>query len=108
MIVALDFEDTITAHPAFFAFLSKSLINAGHVVIVITLRDDRDNLKTELDAYGIRYTELVTADEGVLDRPDVIKWKSEICRDRGVEIFFEDNHAIIEHVDESVMTFRPM
>lgn len=29
MIVALDVEDAITAHPAFFAFLSNALIEAA-------------------------------------------------------------------------------
>lgn len=108
VIVALDVEDTITSHSTFFAFLSNALVDAGHTVIVITLRDDRDDVAAELDAYGVRYTELVTADEDVLARPDVAKWKGEVCRDRGVEIFFEDTPEIIKHVGDSVLTFLPI
>lgn len=72
------------------------------------MRDDRENLKAELAAYGVKYTQLVTADDEVLSRPDALKWKGEICRDRGVDILFEDSPGIIEHVDDAVLTFVPV
>ena len=43
MVVAFDIDDTISRHPQFFAFLTQALIAAGHKVLIITFRSDRQS-----------------------------------------------------------------
>ena len=105
MVVAFDIDDTITRHPKFFSLLTKALVAAGHDVIIITYREDREPTNKALAEWDIAYTKLVTSRTNDLLSHGPDEWKAEICRQFSVEIIFEDMHEVIQHIDKSVVTF---
>jgi hypothetical protein len=105
MIIALDIDDTISANPKFFSFLSHAAMNAGYTVIIITYRENREIAMQDLEEWGIAWDKLFTATMEDLDTHGFNKWKSHICREEGVNVFFEDMIEVLDHVDESVTKF---
>ena len=101
MVIAFDIDDTITRHPKFFSVISSALVDAGHVVLIITNRhpDDRRATEMELQQYGIRFAELVMCELGA----SFFSWKAKICKERGVEVFFEDMQEVIREVGEETL-----
>ncbi|MCA9298027.1 MAG: HAD family hydrolase [Phycisphaerales bacterium] len=104
MTIAFDIDDTITRHPGFFSFLTGALIDAGHRVIIITFRDDRESAMESLEEMGVRYTELVTSSREEHEEFGLFEWKGEVCRRHGVEVFFEDDAAVLQYVDPSIVS----
>ena len=107
MIVALDIDDIITRHPEFFAFISNSLMDAGHHVMVITMRDDRALTEETLQNWGIAYHELFCWSMESCDLAKTDQWKAEVCRRHQVDVLFEDDPDILAHVDGSTTCFLP-
>jgi len=109
MVIAFDIDDTITRHPAFFSLSSQALVQAGHRVLIITFRDESGRSDTEADlaGWGIAYDELICWSVANCDLADVDRWKSMVCREHGVELFFEDDAAALAHVDEATVCLQP-
>lgn len=108
MNIALDIDDTITRHPEFFAFLSASLRDAGHRVLIITFRENRDATIADLRKWGIEYDNVVTSTlESTLEL-GVDEWKAAVCREHQIDIFFEDDPAVLKHVDDVVLCMMPV
>lgn len=109
MTIALDIDDTITRHPAFFALVSRALVQAGHRVLIITFRDEAGRADTEADlaGWGIAYDELICRSMASCDLAEVDAWKAAVCREHGVEMFFEDDAAVLAHVDEQTVCMQP-
>ena len=108
MVVGMDIDDTITRHPAFFSFLAGALLAAGHEVIIITFREDREDTKALLEEWNIGYTKLITSSIEACFEHGVNEWKAAVCRENQVEIFFEDDPEVIQHVDESTVCMMPV
>jgi hypothetical protein len=108
MIVALDVDGTITRNPPFFALLSGALKAAGHEVIILTFREDRDALAADLAEWGIAYGRLITATTTDLLAGGPDEWKARVCRELGVDVFFEDVPEVLERLDDSVLAFLPV
>ena len=108
MIIGLDIDDTITRHPEFFSFLSHNLIEAGHQVVIITFREDRENTKEFLEQNQIAYSKLVTSILESNMEYGVYEWKSAMCKQHGVEIFFEDDPNVLKHIEESTVCMMPV
>jgi hypothetical protein len=91
MNIGLDFDDTITRHPEFFAALTAAMRQAGHKVYIITFRDEADAKETvsELDQWHIVYDAIHYAP--VFD----LQWKANKCRELGVTVFFEDMPEVV-------------
>ncbi len=102
MVIGIDIDDTITRHPRFFAFLSQALVAAGHRVAIITFREDPVATSATLEAWGVRWTELVTSDLGSQLEHGVDEWKGAMCREHGVEVLFEDDPEVLRHVDPAI------
>ena len=108
MIIALDIDDTITRRPEFFSHLSRSLVAAGHRVLIITYKQDRDSAEADLRSWGIAYDLLITSTlESCLEH-GVEQWKAAVCREHGVDVFFEDDPDVLRHVDDSVACLVPV
>lgn len=104
MKLALDIDDTITRHPAFFAFLTRALRAAGHEVIVISYRVDRAGAERDLTSWGITYDQLLLwSNDLPLDEMDA--WKGRVCAEQGVDVFFEDDPITIDNVPEGTLCF---
>jgi hypothetical protein len=102
MVIGIDIDDTITRHPGFFAFLTEALIAAGHRVVIITFREDRERTAAALEAWGVQWTELVTSDLSSQLEHGVDEWKGVMCREHGVEVLFEDDPDVLMHVDPAI------
>lgn len=102
--LGLDIDDTITRHPAFFALVSASFIAAGHRVVIITMRTDRAGAEAELARHGIQWTELHVFPED-LHWSKLWPWKGDVCRERGVDVFFDDSPDILVHMPASTVPF---
>lgn len=109
MVIAFDIDDTITRHPAFFSFISQALVQAGHRVLIITFRDEssRSDTESELAEWGIAYDQLICWSMSSCDLADVDRWKAMVCREHGVELFFEDDVAVLAHVDDATVCLQP-
>lgn len=108
MIIGLDIDNTITRHPEFFASMTRRLTADGHRIVIITFREDREHTVQALSEWGICYDVLVTSTvQAHLDH-GVDEWKGVVCRQQGVEIFFEDDPTVLRHVDPSVVCFMPV
>ena len=105
MVIGLDIDDTITRHPEFFALMSQALVAAGHEVVIITFRDDREATQEDLESWGVAYTKLVTSSLEAHLEHGVDEWKGVVCSEHGVEVFFDDDPDVIRYVDSSVTTF---
>jgi hypothetical protein len=108
MVIALDIDDTITCDTKFFSFLTNALIAASHRVIIITFRQDRIGAENDLRSWAIAYTELVTATTDDLQLHGVDLWKAHICRDRGVNVFFEDSAEVCLNIGEETLCLMPL
>lgn len=102
MVIGIDIDDTITRHPGFFAFMTEALVAAGHEVVIITFRENAELTAADLAKWGVRYTKLVTSSlESHLEH-GVYEWKGMVCREHGIEVFFEDDPHVLRHVDPSI------
>ena len=104
MRVRIDIDGTITQSPEFFAFLSKALIDAGHQVIIVTYRLDREVTAEELADYGVQYHELVIPES--FDH-EVADWKIEAYNRVKPDIVFEDMLEVINGLPPSVVSLVP-
>lgn len=105
LTIAIDIDDTISRSPAFFSFLSKAAVAAGHRVLIVTLREDRSGAEKELLDWGIEWHELFMASSEALDEHGLYEWKSKVCEEHGVDVIFDDMVEILDHVDDSVTRF---
>lgn len=103
MIIGFDIDDTITAHPAFFAVVSQALRLAGHRVVVITMRIDAVRAAADLQAFGVVYDELHCFD--IDARGDYWGWKGRLCASLGVEVFFDDSPDILSRMPAGTLPF---
>ena len=108
MIVAFDIDGTISRAPEFFALISRSLVDAGHRVLIITFREDEDDTRRLLSGWDIRYHELLLSSLEECARYGVDQWKAAVCRERGVDVFFEDDPDVLAHVDASTLCLMPV
>jgi hypothetical protein len=108
LIVAIDIDDTITRHPEFFAFLTRSLVEAGHEVLIVTFRIDRENAELELREWGISYTELLTPSPDPESEEGTDKWKAQLCATRCVDVFFEESPEVLRLLGPTVLGLMPV
>ena len=104
MVIALDIDDTITLHPAFFAAFSSAMRAAGHTIVIITLRESERLARADLASMGIVFDRIVCATpDGLAEHG--YAWKASVCRELGVDVFFEDSPRILSHVDPKTLAF---
>ena len=108
MIVRFDIDDTITLHPEFFSLISHALINAGHKVIIITIREDQQTAENDLKLWNVVYNKLVTSTLESCLVHGVNEWKAGVCRQNNVDIFFDDDPHVIKHIDDSTFCIMPI
>lgn len=85
MTLGLDIDDTITRHPAFFALVAAAMLDAGHRVVIITMRVDRPRAMADLARMGVRRSTLhVFPEDGVAG--EYCRLKIDICRIEAVDL----------------------
>lgn len=105
MHVGIDIDETITAAPAFFAFLSRALRREGHRVTILTLRRCREGAETTLRELGISYDTLETLPpefEGC-----VVTWKVERVHALGLDVLVDDLTDVANRVRDDVFVLVP-
>ena len=108
MIVGFDIDDTITQYLEFFSLVSNALTNAGHRVVIITFRENRQTTESDLDQWNIAYSELITSTLDTCFEYGINEWKAEMCRQHDVDIFFDDDPRVLKHVDMSTICIMPL
>jgi hypothetical protein len=103
MRIAIDIDDTITRNPVFFSFLTRSFSNEGHHVVILTHRTDEARARLDLQANGIVYHQLICY--RFEEEIPWEKWKGHICTQEQLEILFDDNPEVINHLPEGVQGF---
>jgi hypothetical protein len=100
MRVGLDLDGLLDERPDFFLFLSVALKAGGHFVAVLTYRDPASRLRTEekLASWGITYDELRFA-RSLAD-------KGRLCRELGLDVYFDDQDECVVGVDETTTVFK--
>jgi hypothetical protein len=108
MVIGLDIDDTITRNSEFFSFLSQAAVNAGHKVIIITFREDREVVQKALKEWNIAYDELITSTLESSFQYGVNGWKAAMCRENKIDVFFDDDLSVIKHIDASTLCLMPV
>lgn len=100
MRIGLDLDGLLDEQPAFFAFLTAVLRAGGHFVTVLTYRDPEGRARTEaqLAGWGVVHDELHFARS--LDD------KGRLCRELGLDIYFDDQDKCIRDVGERTTVFK--
>lgn len=109
--VAFDIDDTITANPEFFRFLSHSIKKAGGNVYIISSRTDMrevyDATVKELKELDIVFDDIILIPEmriaqeicpvKELNSYQKYIWqKIKYCEELGVKLYFDDEEAVVE------------
>lgn len=89
--LGLDLDGCVDEAPIFFNVLTT--VWPGDVV-VITFRQDRATAESDLDRFGIRYSELVLVDS--------LEAKAQVVRDKGVMVYFDDQPETLRDVPSCV------
>lgn len=95
MIVAIDFDGTITSNFSFYHQLSYLFKKSGHKVIVLSGCNParRKEVHKSLNKIGFPYDILICRPESVKTGPSGIgKWKKETLLEYNVDLWF-DNEA---------------
>lgn len=105
MHVVLDIDETITASPAFFAFLARALRREGHRVTVVSLRRCREGADRTLSELAIEHDALETLP---MDHAGcVVDWKVERIHALRPDVVVDDLPAIANRVGEGVFVLVP-
>ena len=100
MIIGFDVDQTITRCPQFFAVMSDALVSAGHTVLIITFRVDRECTEHDLKEWGVRYSKLITYPPELVIDDDPDAWKAQVCRRHDVDVFVDDDPSVLMHMDD--------
>jgi hypothetical protein len=105
MRIGIDIDGTITRSPKFFAILSAALVSAGHHVVVVTYRLDRELTENELNEYGVQYHEMIMPSS--YDH-EIADWKINAYGELELDIVFEDMLEVVNGLSSSIVSFIPL
>lgn len=107
--IGLDLHGVIDENPAFFAALSKALVDAGHEVHILTGPRVNEDLVNQLKGFNISYTHLFSIVDYHLSKGTPItydakgrafmddylwdKTKAEYCKEHDIELHLDDTEA---------------
>ena len=100
MRIGLDLDGLLDERPAFFSFLTAALRAGGHFVAVLTYRDPESRPRTEaqLADWGVACDELRFARS--------LSDKGRLCRELGIDVYFDDQDECIQDVPETTTVFK--
>lgn len=89
MRIGIDLDETISALPTWFAFLSKAVVSAGHEIHVITNREpgSESEVIAELAEHGVEYSKVHVPTTNV----DPPSWKGELARGLELDLMIDDS-----------------
>ncbi len=89
--LGIDLDGCVDEAPVFFNILSH--VWPGDV-IVVTFRKDREKAVADLEAHGIRFTDLVLVDS--------FEAKSKVIAERGITFYIDDQPEMLRNVPANV------
>ena len=104
MIVVIDVDETVTAAPVFFSWLSRALRRDGHRVIILTVRRDREDTARLLVRLGVAWDELVTPPPEA-DR--ALEWKISRARELAPDVLIDDCVDLVNALDVTTFALVP-
>lgn len=93
MIVALDYDGTITSNIVFYQQLCHMLHRSGHVVIILSgCKPERvEEVKWDLKNINVYYDFLITRPPEVKRGPEEIgSWKKDMLKEYQIDILFDN------------------
>ena len=75
--IGIDIHGMIDYDPEFFAILSKTLVESGHQIHVMTGSEIQPAIIAELRGYGIYWTHLFSISDYYKNKPDIQMWRDE-------------------------------
>ncbi len=90
--VVCDVDETITAWPRFFSWLTRALVRDGHHVTILTVRRDRAETAQLLERYGIVFDALETPPSST---GDALAWKIARARALASDVLFDDSVEVV-------------
>lgn len=103
MTIGFDIDGTITRCPPFFSLISHALIAAGHRVLIITFREDRNSAANDLRDWNVVYSELITWSYTRYAGQDMYAWKARVCARGDVDILFDDDPQVLSALPDDVL-----
>ena len=103
MNIGIDIDDTITRNPEFFSLMSKTFLEAGHNVYIITFRENVEKTAAFLKQLNISYTELICSSIDVQMEHGINEWKGWVCQEYSIDVFFEDKPEILKRIPSSTL-----
>ena len=101
MNIGIDLDHTITDAPWLFRILAKGLLAEGHLVYIITYRENREDTIKDLHDLDIPYTELITP---LGDTLPPGPWKAKIAEKINLDIMIDDAPEVIRDMPKKVKT----
>lgn len=93
MLVAIDYDGTITSNYNFYVQLTSMLIKSGHTVIILSgCNPSRiKEIYIDLAHNGITYHKLISRPKHVISGPQSIgKWKRQMIEYLKVDVWFDN------------------
>lgn len=94
-VLGIDLDGTIDENPLVFQALTHSWPGK---IIIVTMRDDLEKAKNDLDAMFIKYHEIV-----LVDKPEQ---KSFVIRLHGINVYIDDQDEMLQGIDPEVLVMK--
>lgn len=106
MTFAFDIDGTITRAPDVFAAMAAALRQAGHGVVIVTFREDREGALRDLASWGVAFDTLIISDSREMMALGAERWKGVVCRRLGAAVLIDDDEDVIAALPEEVVGLR--
>ena len=90
IVVAVDYDGTWASAPKLFTILGKSLMKAGHTVVVLTGNANAHKALAD-DGYKKAYNEIAVVDGS--DQEEIAAGKAEWLKDHDADLLIDNNDA---------------
>lgn len=104
MRIVIDVDETITAMPPFFAWLTAALQRDGHTVTILTVRRDREDTARELARIGVTFDALEVPPPLV---EHALGWKIQRARELAPDVIIDDCLDVANAVGPGTLAIVP-
>jgi hypothetical protein len=103
MNIGIDYGGTITEAPEFFRIFADAMLNAGHMIHVITASPSRGVVESSLRRLHFPYTDIWTQENSLSSIPE---WKAEIVVKLGITVFIDDDPVNMSMMPDGMTMLR--
>lgn len=104
MRIVIDVDETITAMPPFFAWMTGALRRDGHRVTILTVRRNHEDTARELSGLGVVYDHLEVPPAEV---EHALAWKIGRARELAPDVIFDDCVDVVNALGAGTLALVP-